>query len=130
MTRNLLSPLFISNLYLFEQSHIHISECSSQSNSPTSHCSGPVGFVEKRVDQIDKQSQHCSQCSQNKISHTIIVGIVRHPLPTVPSHRPLSSVFVFLISVPLCLSPPQCRAEQSTGAFVKPLLFLLQFPPN
>lgn len=86
---------------------------------------GPAGFVKKRIHQVDKKRKHCSQCAQNKISHTVIIGIVGHPLSTVPSHQPFSSVFIFLISVPLCLSPPQHRTEQSTGALVEPLLFLL-----
>lgn len=84
--------------------------------------SGPAGFVKEGVDQVDEQSQHGRQGAQNKIAHAVVVGIVRLSPPRRPP--------VLLGSVPRRLAPPRCGAEQSAGAFVEPLLFFLQFPPN
>lgn len=84
--------------------------------------SAPPGLEKKRVDQVNKDGEHGGERAQKEISHTVVIGMIQHPLPSHWALRP-----VVLFSVPLS---PQDRTEQPSGLFVKPLLFLLlQFPP-
>lgn len=126
-TRDVVHPLKLLRFPLTPHDlfDVFVSECHGEASHRLA--APQVQFVKERVDQVNQHGKHGRQRAQKYVSHAVVVVIFRHPAPAVPSHRLLR--FVFLIPVPRRLPSPRRRSKQSAGSLIKPLLFLLQFPP-